>query len=65
VGFEIKSCLLLVRIEAKETDLCVTLNVPMKEFSEDEAGREEAFAKELMERIVESLDVRDWDLFVN
>jgi Ran-interacting Mog1 protein len=65
VGFEVKSCLLLVRIEAEETDLCVRLNMPMKEFNEDEAAREEVFAKEVMERVVESLDVRDWSLFVN
>jgi len=58
---------LLVRLERYETDLCVRVNVPMKEILETESEegvlREEAFAKEILAKIAATLDVQDWGLF--
>lgn len=54
---------LLVRMKSLETDLCVRINVPLKEF-EAEAGKEEMeFGEECLRKMVESLDVRDFGLF--
>lgn len=56
--------LLLVRIEAKGTDLCVAVNVPWKELEEGKGvEEEEGFADVVLENVVESLDVRDFGLF--
>lgn len=58
---------LLVRLVQKETDLVVFFNVPHEEF--DGAGdprglsREEELGSEVVERMVQSLEVRDWSLF--
>lgn len=55
---------LLVRMEKYETDFCVRLNVPMKEMqSQEDADKEENFAKEMMEKIVGTLEVKDFGLF--
>jgi Ran-interacting Mog1 protein len=56
--------LLLVRIEAKGTDLCVAVNVPWKELEEGKGvEEEEGFADAVLENVVKSLDVRDFGLF--
>ena len=54
---------LVVRMKDVETDLCVRVNVPMKEFEGEAGAREMGFAKECLERIVESLSVEDFGLF--
>ena len=54
---------LLVRMKSVETDLCVRINVPLKEF-EGEAGKKEmGFGEECLRKMVQSLDVRDFGLF--
>lgn len=59
---------LLVRLEQQGTDLLVFLNVPHEEFdgSGDPRGlsREEELAVEVVGRLVQTLEVRDWGLFV-
>jgi Ran-interacting Mog1 protein len=64
--------LLLVRLPAQATDLCVVINVPWKGMEIDpgsgSAGRgkideEEAFADAVLENVVKSLEVRDFGLF--
>lgn len=59
---------LLVRLEAQETDLLVLFNVPHGEFdkSGDVRGlsREEEVAEETVAALVQSLEIRDWGLFV-
>ncbi len=61
--------LLVVRLQAHTTDLCVAVNVPWKEL-ERVAGegdgaveREEAFAQSLLESLLAGLHVRDFALF--
>ena len=61
----VKAYLLLVRIEDKTTDLCVRLNVPLKELNAAESQQEETLAKAIMERIVATLEVKDFGLFVD
>jgi Ran-interacting Mog1 protein len=56
--------LLLIRLESKATDLCVTVNVPWKELgAQDKVDEEEAFADSILENIIVSLDVKDFGLF--
>ncbi|KAF7512683.1 hypothetical protein GJ744_000250 [Endocarpon pusillum] len=63
--------LLLVRLEAWSTDLCVVVNVPWKELGRAGPGgektktvqEEEAFADAVLENLVASLDVKDFALF--
>jgi Ran-interacting Mog1 protein len=56
--------LLLIRIEDKSTDLCVTTNVPWKELeAQNKVEEEEGFADSIMENVVASLDVKDAALF--
>jgi hypothetical protein len=55
---------LVIRMQKYETDLCVRINVPMNEMKNNEqAGKEEAFANAVMEKIVETLDIKDFGLF--
>ncbi len=56
---------LLIRMKNYATDLCVRVNVPMKEIAQDEGevAAEVTHAKELLGRVVASLDVRDFGLF--
>ncbi|OJJ49195.1 hypothetical protein ASPZODRAFT_140126 [Penicilliopsis zonata CBS 506.65] len=59
---------LLVRLAEQETDLLVVVNVPHDEFDSrgDERGlnAEEALGAAMVAKIVETLDVRNWGLFV-
>ncbi|KAK5686713.1 hypothetical protein LTS12_029031 [Elasticomyces elasticus] len=59
---------LMVRMERQETDVLVFLNVPHDEFDarEDTAGLEgeEGLARGLIQRIIQTLEVKDWGLFV-
>lgn len=58
---------LLVRLEAQESDLLIFFNVPHDEFdlSGDPRGlsKEEEVATEAIDRLVQTLEVRDWGLF--
>jgi hypothetical protein len=58
---------LLVRLLEKETDLLLFVNVPHDEFDvQGDSGalaREEALASELVGRLIETIDVVDWNLF--
>ena len=56
---------LLVRLQSYETDLCVRINVPLKEIGGDEGHvkQEETFAAEMLQMIVGTLDIKDFGLF--
>lgn len=57
---------LLIRMQDYTTDLCVRINVPLKEFgdSQSEAAQNEAtVASNVMRSIVESIDIKDFGLF--
>ena len=54
---------LVVRMKEVETDLCVRVNVPLKEFEGEAGASEIGFAKECLERIVGSLSIEDFGLF--
>ena len=55
---------LVVRLVKYETDLCVRINVPLREMqSQEEATAEEDFAKVMMEKIVATFDVVNFGLF--
>ncbi len=55
---------LVIRMEKYQTDLCLRIDMPMKEVNNQEAAeKEEMFAMEMMEKIVESLEVKDFGLF--
>ncbi|KAL2393557.1 hypothetical protein ABEF93_003235 [Exophiala dermatitidis] len=61
---------LLVRLQDHATDLCVRINVPLKEFANNNgdgdvqaAETETAFARDLLEHVVVTLDVVDFSLF--
>ncbi|KAH8701700.1 putative Ran-interacting protein Mog1 [Talaromyces proteolyticus] len=58
---------LLVRLPEKETDILVFVNVPHDEFDLQgdprALAREEAIASGLLEKFVEVLEVKNWDLF--
>ena len=56
--------LLLIRLEAKATDLCVMVNVPWKELEvENKVDEEENFADALLEHVISSLDIKEFGLF--
>ncbi|KIX06897.1 uncharacterized protein Z518_04873 [Rhinocladiella mackenziei CBS 650.93] len=56
---------LLIRMGDYKTDFCVRINVPMKEFGENDArvAAEETFAGDMLSRVVASLSVVDFGLF--
>ncbi|EXJ85128.1 hypothetical protein A1O3_05803 [Capronia epimyces CBS 606.96] len=55
---------LLVRIQDYATDLCVRINVPLKELADhSQAAAEAAFARDVLARVVATLDVVEFDLF--
>lgn len=57
---------LLIRMRDYDTDLCVRINVPLKEFgdSQSEAAQNEAsVASRVMRGIIESIDIKDFGLF--
>lgn len=56
---------LLVRLQPHETDLCVRINIPLKEIANDEneLKHEERFAGQILQNIVATLDVKDFGLF--
>lgn len=59
---------LIVRMERQETDVLVFMNVPHDEFNArgDTAGleSEEELARGLIQRTIETLEIKDWGLFV-
>ena len=55
---------LVVRMKKYETDLCVRINVPLKELDlQGKIKEEEDYVKGIMEEIVKSLEVKDFGLF--
>ena len=58
---------LLVRLEKQKTDLLVFMNVPHDEFDTkgDPAGlsREEELATGFVDKLLETLEVKNWGLF--
>lgn len=56
---------LLIRMEDHGTDLCVRINVPLKELAgdSDATAAEAAFARELLASVVATLQVVDFGLF--
>lgn len=55
---------LVVRMEKYGTDFCIRLNVPLKELIEKEnIEAEEKVVKEVLEKIVATLDIKDFGLF--
>lgn len=57
---------LLVRMQDYSTDLCIRINVPLKELGhpQSEAAQNEAnAASDVMQSIIESLDIKDFGLF--
>lgn len=56
---------LLVRLQPYETDLCVRINIPLKEIArhENDVKHEERFAAEVLHRIIATLDIKDFGLF--
>jgi hypothetical protein len=56
---------LLVRLQPYETDLCVRINIPLKEIAgdENEVRQEERFTAEVLQRIIATLDIKDFGLF--
>lgn len=62
---ETRTIQLLVRMADHETDLCVRVDVPLKEYKDDagKAKSENAAAEAIMEHVVASLDVKDFGLF--
>ncbi|ETN37858.1 uncharacterized protein HMPREF1541_07481 [Cyphellophora europaea CBS 101466] len=57
---------LVVRMDKYSTDFCVRVNVPLKELSgKEEADAEEAVAKGIMEKIVATLDIKEFGLFAS
>lgn len=62
----IKTEQLLVRLEEYGTDLCVRLNVPMKEYEglqSESALTEMAKADQMMQKIIETITIKDFGLF--
>lgn len=54
---------LVVRMKSMETDLCVRINVPLKEFESEARLSEIETGKESLGKIIESLEVVDFGLF--
>lgn len=56
---------LLIRLKEYDTDLCVRVNVPLKEIARDDGqiAAEVAFARDVLARVVATLEVRDFGLF--
>ncbi|KIV81971.1 hypothetical protein PV11_04117 [Exophiala sideris] len=56
---------LLVRLKDYDTDLCVRVNVPLKEIARDDGqiATEVTLAKEVLARVVATLEIRDFGLF--
>ena len=55
---------LVIRMKKYETDLCLRIDMPMKEMrSEGDVNKEEDFVKGMMEKVIETLDVKDFELF--
>lgn len=64
--YQTKSHQLLIRLDEFETDLCVRVNIPMKEFSSvqsEGALTEVATGDQILQKIVESLDIKEFGLF--
>lgn len=55
--------ILLVRLEIVETDLVVTINVPCGVDGAGDGERLVEMGREIRERVVRTLDVREWGLF--
>jgi Ran-interacting Mog1 protein len=59
-----KAYQLVVRMAKYETDLCIRINVPLKEMlAQEDASKEEDYVKGMTEKIVATFDVKDFGLF--
>jgi hypothetical protein len=55
---------IVIRMEKHGTDFCVRMNIPQKElFEQSDKEEEDNIAKEIIGKIVETLDVKDFGLF--
>lgn len=57
---------LLIRMQDHGTDICVRINVPLKEFGDAQstaAKHEASMASEVMRHIINSLDIKEFGLF--
>ena len=55
--------LLVARLKAPKTDILVHINVPTKELDPAGAEKEKAIAREMVENVLATLDVKDFGLF--
>lgn len=55
---------LLIRLREYDTDICVRVNVPLKEFAgnDSQVAAEAAFARDMLSRVVSTLQVLDFGL---
>ncbi|RMZ77334.1 hypothetical protein DV737_g4363, partial [Chaetothyriales sp. CBS 132003] len=58
-----KVLVVVVRLAKYGADLCVRINVPLRELSPEQATAEDQHASEIIEKIVSTLDVKDFGLF--
>lgn len=64
--FRTKSHQLLIRLDDFATDLCVRINIPMKEFesAQSEAAlTETAMGDQILQKVIETFDVKEFGLF--
>ena len=54
---------LVIRIKNVETDLCVRINIPLKELEGESGSKEVDLGNESINKIIESLEVVDFGLF--
>ncbi|RMD40881.1 hypothetical protein DV735_g4223, partial [Chaetothyriales sp. CBS 134920] len=58
-----KALLLLIRLAKYGTDICIRVNLPLKELTPEQATVEEQYAGEIIEKIAGTLDIKDFALF--
>ena len=54
---------LVIRMKNVDTDLCVRINVPLKEFEGEEGLKEVKLGQEISEKVFESLTITNFGLF--
>ncbi|RMZ89783.1 hypothetical protein DV736_g2992, partial [Chaetothyriales sp. CBS 134916] len=58
-----KALLIVIRLAKYGTDFCIRINVPLRELTPEQAIAEEQYASEIIEKIVGTLDIKDFGLF--
>jgi len=63
--YETRTLQLLVRMKEYETDFCVRIDVPLKEFDENREGgeMETRWAEEVFQQIIQTIDIKEFGLF--